>query len=321
MRLTLSLLILLTLTLGLLGCGSTSAKVSTRIDPATVALTDHFTTKLQGDTHSTKITIAPPAIVPLPIAQPVPATATAPSTPVSSSVTLTQAPTPVSVKVDGREISAPAGSAVSIELADTKTPAENTHDRSATAAGPTLRTDDNKGTFDASAPKVTLGDVTNTGLNGSGSDGGAGGATGGSTSSAWQNVMAAVASASSRVSFWLAAFGTLCLLAAVVMIIAEHVMGGATDWALVGILVGAGVLCIGFAFVADSYPWVIIILALLVLVGIVGYVLWWKFGKPSGAVVLSTAEADAAALRANVEALLKTPAPSPGLNVTQTTKS
>ena len=289
----------------LTGCGSTTKMATTRIDPATVALSDHFNEKLGGDSRATKLVITPP-LTPQPAQA---AMATAPST-----VSVTQAPAPVTVKIDGREITAPAGSAVSVEIADVKSPPETTHDRRAEASGATLRTDDNKGNFDASAPKADLGNVSNSGIGGGGSSGGGGNATGGSTSTAWENIVAAVASASSRISFWLAGFGALCIIAAVVMLIAEHMLGGATDWPLVGLLVAAGVCCIGFAIVADTHPWVIVVLALLIVVGVVGYVLYWKFGKtPTVAAITAPLAADATALLAQIAAAMapKAPAPTP----------
>ena len=287
----------------LTACGSTPT-AKTRIDPASTSVSDHFDSKLATQTKTTKLTIAPPVA---PVAATVfPATPVDPPAGVST-VAITQAPVPVSVDVGGRKVTAPAGSTVTLELSDVGTPEQTIHDRAASAAGATYRGENDKGDFNAGAPKVDLPAGTNTGPGGSGSTGGGGGATGGGTQTAWDNVVAAIATASGRISFWLAAFGILCLLSAVVMIIVEHIIGGATDWALVGILAAAGVACMAFAIVADTHPWVIVVLGLLIVAGVVGYVLWWKFGK------------SATTVPAPLSPVPATPTPTPGTTTTTTT--
>ena len=307
-RWTMTLLTLL-LMLSLTGCGQAPKLATTRVDPATVALSDHFNEKLAGDTRTAKITVTPPAA---PAIAPAAATAPAPAPSTQSSITVTQAPTPVSVRIDGREVTAPAGSAVTLEVADTRSPAESTHDRTANAAGPTLRTDGDKGTFDASAPKVDLGNVINAGIGGGGSSGGGGNASGGSTSTGWQIVEQALASAANAGEKWGWLIGLLLIVAAVGMIVVEHIIGGVTDWPLVGLLAGSGVAVITFSIIAEKYAWVFLILFIVLLLAVVAYVLYWKFGSASAVVAKVESVIHPAPAAPN-----PTPAPvSPGLNVT-----
>lgn len=295
------------------GCGSTTAShVQTRVDPATVSLTDHFAAKAPAETHTAKVTISAPPTAPAPIAPIAPLAAAPvpiPASPSASVVAVTQAPTPVSVNVSGRTVTAPAGSTVTIEAEDTHFAAENVHDRGANASGATLLTNADKGNFDASAPKVELGNVTNEGVEGTGSSGGGGNATGGKTGTDWVATALQAASAASTATKWLVGLGVLVMLAGIVWGFVAHMIGGTADWALIALLEVAGMGLIATGIVIDQHPYFFVFTVLAIIGGIVWYELYWK-GKGTPALV-KTAETDAAALLKRIEEEFVKPSPAP----------
>lgn len=238
---------------GLFGVGSKTA--TTRIDPATVSLTDGFSEKTVGDTHRSVVKVEG-------------AGCTAPST-MPAGVVITQAPTPISLNIDGRTITAPAGSSISVETSDVKAPAETSHTRTANAAGATLRTDGDKGNFTGEAPKVGLDSVTNTGIGGGGSKGGGGDASGGDIGVAWSAMVASAAAAGAK---WGWAIGLLLIVAAIGMIVVSHIFGTKTDWPLVAILAGGGLAVIMVSVISEKFPWVWLVLFF----GAIGAVVWYE---------------------------------------------
>lgn len=221
--------------------------MATRIDPATVSLSQRYHDQ---DAANYEITVTPP-------------TATSPA------MASTQ---PVHIIVEGREIVAPAGSAVRMI---SSVPASTEVESSADAAGPTLRTNGDKGNFASDAPTVELPGQTIKGASGRSVKGGGGSAAGGDSAFSWTQLVASVSAASTgQKALW--GIGILLLVAAVVMLVVEHFFGGVTDWILVGILAGGGLFFIGLGIVAESHPWLLALIPIAVIGGIVYYCWKWK---------------------------------------------
>lgn len=257
----LSMVLCVLLTTILIGCGlfGPSAKtVSTRVDPASVTMSDSFTEKMAGDTRKSSVKVEPGACA-------VPAT--------MPGIVITQAPTPISLNIDGRTITAPAGSSVVVETSDVKVPAETTHTRTGNAVGPTLRTDADRGNFSGTAPAIEFGTVTNTGIGGGGSAGGAGSATGGDMGAAWSAMIASATAAGAK---WGWLVGLALIVGGVGMIVVSHIMGTATDWPLVAMLAGGGLAVIVVSVVADKYPWMFLLLFLGAIAAVVVYEFVWR---------------------------------------------
>ncbi len=264
------------------GCGPAVKVSSTRIDPATVSLSDRFNERLPGDSKTTRVTVTPAAAavsIPLGGAGAALAGLTTSGTASTASAGLVGAGMPVSVKLEGREISAPPGSALTVEITDVKSPAETTHEQNAQAAGATIRTDGDPTKLGASstAPEVGLAGGVNRGVGGGGTSGGGGTASGGGFTFDFSAMVGAVATRTG--ANWIMAIGILFLVAAAVYVVAELFFKSPPDWALAGIMAGTGLLFIGAAIVVEQHPWILVLLFVLMIVAAIGYVLWWKFGK------------------------------------------
>lgn len=247
------------LTMILSGCGlfgRSTSSVTTRVDPATVSLTDSFTEKTTGDTRRTAVKVEPGC--------------GGVATTAPAAVVITQAQPPVTVEVEGRRVTAPAGSSVAIETNDHRIPAETSHARTANAAGATLRTNGEQGSFSGDAPKVGLESVANVGIGGGSSKGGGGTASGGDMGAAWSALVASAVATGAR---WGWLIGLALIVGSIGMIVVSHIMGTKTDWPLVAILAGGGLAVIVVSVVAERYPWMF----LLLFIGAIAAAVWYEF--------------------------------------------
>lgn len=240
----------------LAGCAYSAKPPTTVINPASVSLAKHFHDEDPAAERTVKITITPPT--------------TQPATTLPASMG-----NPVLIPFDGKTVAAPAGSAVTFETHDLGHPALSDYSESADAIGPSLHTDGDKGDFKGAANEVQFSGQVYNGLN-STSKGGGSRANGGAFSADWvSTIVAKLPGNTFGVKMcWLVGMGLM--LAALAYVGIELMMHGKPDWELAGLLAGGGVAIIIFGIVAETYPWVFLILFILGIAAIVWYVWRWK---------------------------------------------
>lgn len=283
MRQLLPLMLFLAL---LAGCASGQKQYETRIDGASAHTSDHQSTRSAADTTTTKITITPAApsqalarqplavqrtviSPPLPPASPTMLPESAKWSPTVVNVqAAASAPQPVHLSVAGRNVDAPAGSAVTLEIQDTGAPAETRRDREAEGLGASIRTGSKDLTagFNASSPDVKLAPVS-----GIGQSGGGGAAEGGGMAANVVTQLGEAISAASKGATAMWVIAILCFLSAVGVVLFDVIVKKSFNFLLVGILAGVGMLFVGLALVIEQHPEMLILGVLAAIGGFAFY--------------------------------------------------
>jgi predicted small lipoprotein YifL len=271
-----SLLAVLVLTLS--GCGLSGLfygnrdAFTTEVNGASVKVDNTIERKGRGEQNvKTSKVVITPGVAPVTAPAVTVTAGTQPATqPGSVRITQGAVAPPATILLNGHAITAPAGSAITLELSETASVDADTykHARSGYAAGPTLRSNAKDGgtnSFKFEAPTLNMGE---------GEDGGMT-ADGGDSRGSFVG-LAKVLSSLSTLAKTLGLVGVVLLVAAVV-------------WAWVTkapfnigslILAGGGVVLLALAVVVDKYPWVLLIgLLLLPLLGLV----WWLYHRQTQA--------------------------------------